>query len=123
MTSTALHRAAFIVVGVATIASLAGCGRFFVDSATNPTTTLLTLPATTTTAVPVVTTTAAPAEYVIERGDTMRKIAAKFNTSVEAILAANPKITDPNKIQAGQRIVIPPPTPVATVPPTPSSTG
>ena len=40
----------------------------------------------------------------------MRKIAAKFNTSVEAILAANPKIKDPNKIQAGQRIMIPPPT-------------
>ena len=45
--------------------------------------------------------------YYAQSGDTLRKIAAKFNTSVEAILKVNPQITNPNLIYVGQSIAIP----------------
>ena len=46
-------------------------------------------------------------EYVVVRGDSLRKIADRFDTTVAAILALNPKITNPNLILVGQRITIP----------------
>ena len=45
--------------------------------------------------------------YYAAKGDTLRKIAAKFNTTVDAILRVNPQITNPNVIYVGQAIVIP----------------
>jgi len=45
--------------------------------------------------------------YYALKGDTLRKIAAKFNTTVDAILKANPKISNPNLIYVGQAITIP----------------
>src|SRR5687768_11418072 len=45
--------------------------------------------------------------YYAQRGDTLRKIAAKFNTTVDAILQVNPRITNPNLIYVGQAITIP----------------
>jgi len=45
--------------------------------------------------------------YYAQSGDTLRKIAARFNTSVDAILKVNPQITNPNLIFVGQGIVIP----------------
>jgi LysM repeat protein len=45
--------------------------------------------------------------YYAQSGDTLRKIAAKFNTSVDAILKANPQITNPNLIYVGQALSIP----------------
>lgn len=124
MRSRALRRVAAVAIVAGIALPVAGCGRIFGKTSSSASTTLATLPPTTTTTIPVPTTAAPPAEYVIKRGDTMRKIAAKFNTSVEAIMAANPKIKDASKIQAGQRIVIPPPTPTipepTTVPPTPA---
>ncbi|HHY89481.1 MAG TPA: LysM peptidoglycan-binding domain-containing protein [Chloroflexi bacterium] len=45
--------------------------------------------------------------YVVQRGDYLRLIAAKFDTSVAAILIANPSITNPNRIDVGQRLSIP----------------
>lgn len=45
--------------------------------------------------------------YYARRGDTLRIIAAKFNTTVDAILKVNPKITNPNLIYVGQAITIP----------------
>ena len=47
--------------------------------------------------------------YRIRAGDTLFRIARRFDTSVDAILAANPEIGDANDIFAGQVIVIPPP--------------
>ena len=43
----------------------------------------------------------------IEKGDTLSEIAAANNTSVAAIVAANPKITNVNKINVGQKLKIP----------------
>ena len=45
--------------------------------------------------------------YYAVKGDTLRKIAAKFNTTVDAILRANPQIANPNLIYVGQAIAIP----------------
>ena len=48
-----------------------------------------------------------PRLYKIKTGDTMARISRKFDVSVEEILAANPQITNPDRIQVGQFIVIP----------------
>jgi LysM repeat protein len=45
--------------------------------------------------------------YYVVRGDTLRTIAAKFGITVDAILRANPQITNPNVIYVGQAITIP----------------
>jgi spore coat assembly protein SafA len=45
--------------------------------------------------------------YIVKPGDSLWTIAQKFNTSVDAILKANPEIKDPNLIYPGQRIIIP----------------
>ena len=73
---------------------------------------------------------AAPIKVEVERGDTLSSIAKENNTTVKAILAANPKFTeDPkykggNTIFAGTKVIIPPkvstppksPTPAVEVP-------
>lgn len=48
--------------------------------------------------------------YTIAAGDNLFIIAARFRTSVEAILRANPGL-DPNRLFIGQRICIPVPRP------------
>jgi tyrosinase len=42
--------------------------------------------------------------YVIQRGDTLRIIAARYGTTVDNLLALNPQIWNPNWIYAGQVI-------------------
>lgn len=61
------------------------------------------------------TTTTAPAPqqqqqyetYLIKSGDTLSKIARKYGTTIEKIMAANPYITNKNKIFAGKTLQIP----------------
>jgi LysM repeat protein len=87
------------------------------------------------------TTTALPSlsagsriEYIVRQGDSLQSIASKFNSTAEAIAQLN-KITNPNAIQAGQKLIVPvniaTPTPTwtssptagpGTFSPTPSST-
>ncbi len=45
--------------------------------------------------------------YYVVRGDTLRIIAAKFSTTVDALIKANPQIANPNVIYVGQLINIP----------------
>lgn len=45
-------------------------------------------------------------EYIIQPGDTLSKIAIKFNVTIESILKANPSV-DPNYLRIAQRICIP----------------
>ena len=49
----------------------------------------------------------APKRTVVEQGDTLSKIAQKNGTTVEAIMEANPGITDANVISAGQTLNMP----------------
>ncbi len=53
--------------------------------------------------------------YTVQRGDTLRIIAARFGTTVDALLRANPQITNPNLIYVGQVISIPTPVTYYTV--------
>ncbi len=44
--------------------------------------------------------------YTIRAGDTLFELAREYNTTVDAILRANPGL-DPGNLQIGQRICIP----------------
>lgn len=46
-------------------------------------------------------------DYTVKKGDTLTSIAKKYGTTVQALLAANPQITNPNLIKVGQVIRIP----------------
>ena len=45
--------------------------------------------------------------YRIQEGDNLTYIAKRFGTTVKAIVAANPTITNPNFIRSGYYIYIP----------------
>lgn len=45
--------------------------------------------------------------YTIRPGDSFFSLAQRFNTTVEAIVAANPGV-DPDRLQVGQVICLPP---------------
>ena len=58
--------------------------------------------------------------YVVARGDTLKGLAIRFDTTVDALLKSNPEITNQNVIYEGQRIkvyVAPTTPPPATPPP------
>lgn len=58
-------------------------------------------------------------EYTVQLGDNLTTIAAKFNSTAEAILEANEEIESLNDIFVGQVIIVP----VNLVTPAPTSTG
>jgi len=70
------------------------------------------------------TENASPVKVTVERGDTLSSIAKENNTTVKAILAANPKFTEQEKykggntIFAGTTVVIPPKITAPTYSPT-----
>jgi LysM repeat protein len=45
--------------------------------------------------------------YIVQKGDTLRKIAARFDTTVAELLELNPIIKNPNLIYTGQRLLVP----------------
>ena len=45
--------------------------------------------------------------YYVQKGDTLRKIASKFSTTVDELLKVNTQISNPNLIYVGQGINIP----------------
>ena len=60
--------------------------------------------------------------YVIKSGDTMGKIAANNPFTLTQLIASNPQIEDPNKIEVGQQLNFPP-VGVAKAGQIPASTG
>ena len=45
--------------------------------------------------------------YIIARGDTLKTLAARFNTTVDYLVNLNPDITNVNVIYEGQRLIVP----------------
>ena len=70
-------------------------------------------PAPVATVTPLATNTLRPSPtftpYVVQPGETLSTIAKSYGVTLQAILAANPDITDPKYVKAGQHILIPPP--------------
>ena len=50
-----------------------------------------------------------PQTYTVQSGDTLTSIATQFGVSIDQIRAANPQITDPDSLQIGDVVTIPPP--------------
>jgi LysM repeat protein len=112
-------RAATSAVIGASVLAIAACG-----SDDNPSTkvTTTTAPLVTTTTLPPETTTTVPTEYIVQKGDSLGKIAKKFNVTVADLVVLN-AIANPDKISEGQRLKIPPPAGAATtVAPPPATT-
>lgn len=68
------------------------------------------------TAAPISTTL--PTLHVVEAGDTLSGIAERYDTTVEALIAAN-AITDPNQLAVGTELIVPEDAPMATSPTNP----
>ncbi len=56
--------------------------------------------------IPAVQTAPLASEYVVQPGDTLSRIAQQFDTTVEALVAAN-QIANPALIEVGQKLIIP----------------
>ena len=56
----------------------------------------------------------APIRYTVVSGDTMFLIAQRFGITLQALIAANPQIPDPNVIFPGDVLCVPGPTPPGT---------
>ncbi len=97
-------RAITVVLGAAVIASCGGGESNGVESLP-----LLTAaPVSSASAAATSTTVAAVEEYyTIQQGDTLFGIAKSFSVTLDDLIAYN-GITDPDAIEAGQRLKIPP---------------
>ena len=45
--------------------------------------------------------------YTVRRGDTLYAIARRYGLPLGCLIAANPKLADPNRIRAGQPLYVP----------------
>jgi LysM repeat protein len=52
---------------------------------------------------------ATPRTYTVRAGDSLSAIAERFGLTIGQLLNANPDVTDPDRIEAGDVLVIPPP--------------
>jgi LysM repeat protein len=100
------------VAGAVGLLTIAACGD---DSGS--TDTLPPMITTTTSTTMLVTTTTMVSYYEVQSGDILSKIAESFGVTQAALMSVN-GIDDPDHIEAGQVLKIPPPQQVAdTLPP------
>jgi LysM repeat protein len=108
------RHAAIILIGAL---ALIGCGGDDDDTTTGDsgsngassnTTSSLT-PLTTPPTTAAATTTTLAQYYEVQPGDSLSGIAQQFDIRLEDLIAAN-GIVDPNVIQVGQQLLLPPPT-------------
>jgi LysM repeat protein len=99
--------ASVAIAGTLGAMSLTACGGDDSGSAA------ATTAAVTTTSTTIPTTTTAPeVTYVIQKGDSLSKIAKQFNMTVAQIITIN-NIEDADHIEAGQVLIIVPAAPIA----------
>ncbi len=67
------------------------------------------VPVATDSPTPEIPAEPTPTVYVVKAGDSLGKIANKFDLTIDQVMAANPEIKNPNKISVGQEIIIPVP--------------
>jgi LysM repeat protein len=103
-------------VAVTGVLCLSGCGSGGANK-TQPNSTLPTLPPSTllppSTTLPPTTAAAVPTVYIVQKGDSLTRIATHFGVTVAQLVAAN-DIHNQDHIEEGQRLTIPPPTVAAT---------
>jgi LysM repeat protein len=95
-------RLAILTSALVVTSVVAACG----DDAPAVQETLPPLNTTTSTTSTILVTTTVQKYYVIQRGDTLSKIADSFNVRLEDLMALN-GIDNPDKIEAGQELEIP----------------
>ena len=108
---------ALLVLGAAAVAffllpGLLGVGNPALPAASttpgaSPTQAAASVAPSTESLAPTPLPTATPLTYTIVRGDTLTRVANKFGVTVEQLLAANPQIKDPNKVNVGDVLIIP----------------
>lgn len=93
--------------------SVAACGSAATPSPSptpSPQPTIELLPTVAPTVEPAPTATPpATTIYVVKKGDTLIGIAKHLGVTLKALRAANPEVTDPTKLQIGQKLVVPAP--------------
>lgn len=96
-----------LVAGMLAI-GVAACGG---SSTPSPSVEPSVSPSVTPSTAPTPSAEASPAGlvYVVKKGDTLYAIAVRNKTTVEAIVAVNPDIKNPNFLKVGQRVLIPTP--------------
>lgn len=82
------------------------------------------IPTSTTSTTVFIATTTTLGEYVIQSGDSLASIAEKFRVTMTELVTIN-SIKDPDHIEAGVRLFIPPPglTPPVVEPPATETTS
>lgn len=92
-------------------AVVAACGPGGAKSSPSATAAASVAPVVVATVAPAPSPTLAPtieaAAYTVKAGDTLSRIASENKTSVDAIVKAN-DLADPDKLQVGQKLAIPP---------------
>ncbi|OGN87360.1 MAG: hypothetical protein A2X23_05425 [Chloroflexi bacterium GWC2_73_18] len=113
----AIYAAALVIAAVA----LFFLPTFFSDfvSGDRPTPSPTPLPSASASQRPTPTSAPTAAVYVVKAGDTLSGIADTLGVTLQQLLAANPQISDPDKIKIGDKIYIPGTGPVPVPSPSP----
>ncbi|HET7093943.1 MAG TPA: LysM domain-containing protein [Thermomicrobiales bacterium] len=94
-------------LAMAAVAGVVGCGSAATPEPTKPPAPMLVI-VTVTPGVPPTPTIAVAHRYIVKQGDTLSGIAERFGVTEDAIVRAN-KLTNRNRVEVGQVLLIPAP--------------